>query len=315
MKALMIPLALRDPLRNFSYVRPGISYIHSSSTHLHHMKIGRGEAPTRIDSLILQSRTAVHCTVTSRSICHSDFGILKRNALEVKRKLMAYIPPHLRKATAAPPSQVVKVHSPTDRSSEQEMYTIDDIISVFGPSVGSRGTLNAVESNPDTLAYVLLFGDRFSNCNSRGEIFCKTNVHLLHQSQSATRMDDSDAPTVEKRGTERSTAEFPVFLGNGTGRCGKWECLGWHRIANVTYLQPKSAELVKMLDEKFNGEARSSEKWQSSLRMEWAAVALARVKGLEKEDPMGNVVRKPAKGVKELLEEMRSSDTHISSSE
>ena len=69
-----------------------------------------------------------------------------------------------------------------------------------------------------------------------------------------------------------------------------------------------------MLVEKFHGEARSSEKWQSSLRMEWAAAALEKVKGLEKEDLIRNVVRKPAKGVKEILEEMRSSELRISPS-
>lgn len=69
-----------------------------------------------------------------------------------------------------------------------------------------------------------------------------------------------------------------------------------------------------MLNEKFAGVARSSEEWHSSLSRQWAAVMLEKVKGRENENPMEGLERKPAKSVKQLLEEMRSG-THTNTSE
>ncbi|KAL8696734.1 MAG: hypothetical protein Q9201_007508 [Fulgogasparrea decipioides] len=112
---------------------------------------------------------------------------------------------------------------------------------------------------------------------------------------------------------------------------------GWYHIKSVTYLEPKSPELIKMLDGKFTpaGKKRSPEQWERSLGMRWGVVEFVPDgegdakgaggfgkgdgegvgKGKEEKGLLGNpmvplkpMAEKEAKSVREMLEEIRLRD-------
>lgn len=87
---------------------------------------------------------------------------------------------------------------------------------------------------------------------------------------------------------------------------------GAHSITRIQYLMPRSPLLVKMLESKFTGpkNERSEEAWNKSLNMKWAIVDLARMQGGEHgSNPMEPLREKQKKGVSEMLEELRLSET------
>ena len=81
---------------------------------------------------------------------------------------------------------------------------------------------------------------------------------------------------------------------------------GARSIESITYLQPGSAELIKMLDMKFGPQRkeRTPESWQSSLSMKWAIVEMGELE--ECKNPMVPLRKmKDEKSVNEMLQEMR----------
>ena len=75
---------------------------------------------------------------------------------------------------------------------------------------------------------------------------------------------------------------------------------------------PRTPLLIKMLESKFTGpkNERSEEAWNKSLNMKWAIVDLARVEGGEQgTNPMEPLKEIQKKGVSEMLEELRLSES------
>ncbi|KAI9707447.1 MAG: hypothetical protein M1836_000408 [Candelina mexicana] len=209
-----------------------------------------------------------------------------------------YIPPHLRN------KENVNSANGEPTKPEDELYTLNEIISRFGQVVGRPGTLNASETKPDTLAFILVFRKQHPNYHSRGEIFCKSNLHLLPNTES-----DSTAPNPDK-------IVIPVFEQHDhqTVHSSSFKSLGWHHVMQITYLEPRSAALVAMLEEKFRitradgtevQKTRDAQRWQESLAMRWAVVTLEKAEYCAEKDPMEGCVREERKGVNELMREMR----------
>ena len=223
---------------------------------------------------------------------------------------MAYVPPHLRRRENVTPAAI-----PVDLESSKKTYSLDDITQVFGKCIGKQGTLNATK--PDILTYVLLFIHPNPNTNLKGEILTHTNIHLLHDSDdtSTTDFDDtySDITTPFSE-NPITTSEFPLFKAYGkevnqyNGQPQSFECHGWHHVSNITYLEPRSHELIEMLTEKWADMPRDKNAWEQSLRMIWAAVTVEKVKGREDEDPMAGWKPRVTKSVNEMLMEMRLGD-------
>ena len=75
---------------------------------------------------------------------------------------------------------------------------------------------------------------------------------------------------------------------------------------------PRTPLLVRMLESKFTGpkNERSEEAWNKSLNMKWAIVDLERVKeGEQGSNPMEPLKEIQRKGVSEMLEELRLSES------
>ncbi len=219
-----------------------------------------------------------------------------------------YMPPHLRN------KENLKSGNDMPTKPEDELYSLNEIVSHLGPTVGKPSTLNASASNPEALAFILVFGvvDHHPKYHTHGEIFCKSNLSLLSAPADTTTKNDESAATPN----EGQEIIIPVFEQHGrqTSHNPSFKSLGWHSVTQTTFLEPRSAELVAMMDIKFRTrkpdgtevqKTRDAQRWQESLAMRWAVVKLGKVEKSIGKDPMEGCVREQKKGVNELMREMR----------
>ncbi|KAI9817831.1 MAG: hypothetical protein M1827_000950 [Pycnora praestabilis] len=260
-----------------------------------------------------------------------------------------YVPPHLRDKENAKSSNDNKTDDPSSSSSpssskpsigqQPELYTINEITSHLGRLEGKHGTLNASVENSNTVSFILVFNGQHPYFVDKGQILCKSNLHLLPQMSSPTATISNSSSIVDSNNTNNSNntipAEppppthttsqrtlIPVFTQpqNAWAQQGEFLSLGYHCITGISYLEPRSAELVAMLDAKFKERTRNLEGWEKSLGMRWAVVELDKIEdrvgeGIRREDPMEGFVRERVKGVRELMEEMRIRDAMSASAD
>ncbi|KAL9123389.1 MAG: hypothetical protein Q9187_000071 [Circinaria calcarea] len=178
-------------------------------------------------------------------------------------------------------------------------YTAPQITHVFGEPSTHPKTLNAIPSKPGILAFVLLYQTPPQrNMKSRHEFFVANgNFHLLFQEGTRSNAVTSPSMFPELVVADVSKVIFPVFLGSEHTRRfeakGSWECLGWNRIKAVSYLQPQSNELVKLLKEEW-GEwttDRATEEllWKTGAKKKVVVVETERVPDRRLENPMEDV--------------------------
>lgn len=117
-------------------------------------------------------------------------------------------------------------------------------------------------------------------------------------------------------------AVFKQVRGAQRGRSFKFD--SWYQIDKLAFLEPKSDELIKMLQQKwteknrfgnFKQEERSEEQWKQSLSYRWAVLKLKKDEVAEKEMGVPKVERLPEqdpespkvakKSVNEMLAELR----------
>lgn len=164
-------------------------------------------------------------------------------------------------------------------------------------------------------------------------IFVHTNLHLLPDIPAESR---AEWQTKFDRGEKANFQDRPVLAGENTPKAisvfaqpehahntrdenaSNFEFVGYHKIVNVERLAPRSSQLVKMLQQKWNMgsspvKTRWSERWEESLSMEWAVVKLADDEEANAELPKPDIQHLKApyrenKGVNEMLQEMRLAD-------
>ncbi|KAI4218308.1 MAG: hypothetical protein L6R40_008786 [Gallowayella cf. fulva] len=264
-----------------------------------------------------------------------------------------YIPPHLRKKESsnnrASSAEAATTLTPYPTLQPEEgLYTLTEITNHLGLAAedGKPGTLHASRTDPDALAFILVFAGQHPDFDSRREILCKSNLYLLPHppplSSLPANLSDNSAdetsgaetkavpPSPLRAATQTPTTAasviptpIPIFLQthSKTPHTPAWKPLGLHLLASTTYLEPRSARLIELLDRKFkitrpDGrevlKTRRGGNWEASLGMRWAVVRLERkVGGADEEDdddPMKGCVREERKGVREMMEEMRIRD-------
>lgn len=225
-----------------------------------------------------------------------------------------------------------------------------------------HSTLNSSRSEPDALKYVVLFKDANPRWQSDRIVYVKTNLYLLPGSETfgdavaAQKKEQEDPVNGEGEAGARqsqppseggSSADIathtpdlsayhlePVAVFEQVGsRSGGFRFAGYHAIARLQFLEPRSQDLVRMLEQKFSvvdvfgrvvRQQRSPEAWKASLEHRWAVLQLARIgdeeaegKGLaapdiKVEEVVERGVKKkkkgeeaPKKSVNEMLKEMR----------
>ncbi|MCJ1407761.1 hypothetical protein MMC19_001832 [Ptychographa xylographoides] len=294
-----------------------------------------------------------------------------------------YIPPALRKKFTQLTNADIPQNSLTGdvdpsashkESSSSEYLSLDDIFEHFFPfqddpslsTPAQTGTLNASATDPDKVAFILLFHEANPRWKDEHIIFTKTRLELLPQAQNtvkdsidpgsagtstgASNLTDISVGKAEQEGSEShninvdtlnltSSSDIDPFLYSdvplpshpiavfeqirGGKKNANFHFAGWFCIGRIAFLEPKSAELVRMLKQKWQREdkdggvrekARVAESWERSLRQRWAVVRLeADVEAEKVRGPL--VVEKaparekgPKKTVNELLAEMRMND-------
>ena len=215
-----------------------------------------------------------------------------------------------------------------------------------------KGTLNASAKDPTLIAYVILYHNANPRWASDGIIFTKSNLELLppataadqpgvsgekdreedanggageHEvpdagaSQSLESSDEKPSSLNEQPvpKAQPNTTPIAVFTQDrGPQSSRSYTFTGWYEISRLTVLEPNSAELKRMLEQKWartnarTGEvkhlSRDAEKWKESLGYKWAVLKLERSKEA-KEDLVVERIDQGGdkKSVNEMLAEMR----------
>ncbi|KAL8768807.1 MAG: hypothetical protein Q9209_005096 [Squamulea sp. 1 TL-2023] len=133
------------------------------------------------------------------------------------------------------------------------------------------------------------------------------------------KTDDMKRKTTTKGKGDFPIHPIPIFVQQeqdhrspsfDSSRHARFTFSGYYRIASIRYLEPRSMELMEMMELKYNlwGKKRSVEAWERSLGERWAVVEFVSAG----EEAIGNPMvplrgrdRGEGKGVREMLEEMR----------
>ena len=216
----------------------------------------------------------------------------------------------------------------------------------------AKGTLNTSAADPEKLAYVILFHNANPRWATHGIIFTKSNLELL---PPATAEDQPDVSAAKEEGKEvngsagdhevpdstasqslessdetissvgkqpvpkatPNTTPIAVFTQDrGPQSNRSYAFTGWYEVSRLTFLEPKSADLARMLEQKWartnqrTGEvkhqARDAEKWRESLGYRWAVLKLEKSKEAKEDLVVARIDQGGAeKSVNEMLAEMR----------
>ncbi|KAL5490584.1 hypothetical protein ACEPAI_5417 [Sanghuangporus weigelae] len=224
---------------------------------------------------------------------------------------MAYVPPHLRNKQHVTSQSEAGSKSLESRLSDRQSrimlsnstYSLDDIAGLLGCAKHCLSTLTVVKplrseetnelediqkSEDDTLRALLLFDGQHPEWKNEHKVLCKSNLHVLHKLTNV-QLDQIDQSSTHSFAIDESSIEYPLFqqlpfLKNN------FDFAGWWRIQSITFLAPRSAELIALFEKKFSTQdkrgrntfnsprgsqkARTEEAWRDGLRRQWAVVAL-----------------------------------------
>jgi hypothetical protein len=276
---------------------------------------------------------------------------------------MAYVPPHLRRKSEAKPDggdarDGGRRHTKENLSPDDRVigFRQQEITSHFWPveqgeetfDLSDKGkTLHDSADRSGKLAFVMLFAGANPQWKNEHTIYTKSSLDLLPRSSAAEAdasqsnagvgdIDSSDrAPNHDSRiqapsngdADDQAIAVFEQVYSNKSQSGPPYQRFrfdGWYNIENVTFLEPHSAALVKMLEKKWTKPSkfggvkkieRDSANWKSSLSVEWAEIKLAKDEAASKELGEPQIERlpdtelaSPKRSVNEMLAEMRLKD-------
>jgi hypothetical protein len=225
-----------------------------------------------------------------------------------------YVPPGRRATGEAREQRSSRVvaDSPTDtyeprQDTTPKSYLSSDICNYFddessGPTYAVSSTLHASASSPDSLAFVMLFHGANPRWATDHILFVKSNLHLLR----------TETVHVEETATPHKLPEsVAVFEQRSHTRPARFQFVGYYKVTHVDFLSPRTADLVRMLEQKWTKKdrhgnvsqiEREGEAWKRSLNQTWAVVKFEKDEAAEKEK---GTLELPERSVNELLQEMR----------
>ena len=186
-------------------------------------------------------------------------------------------------------------------------YLSSDICSYFdddssGPSYVASSTLHASASSPDSLAFVMLFHGANPRWATDQILFVKSNLHLLRTNK--VDVEETAAP-------QKLPESVAVFEQKLHTRPARFQFVGYYKVTHVDFLSPRTADLVRMLEQKWikkdrHGNVgqieREGEAWKRSLNQTWAVVKFQKDEAAEKAK---GTFELPEKSVNQLIQEMR----------
>ncbi|KAI9798069.1 MAG: hypothetical protein M1833_004966 [Piccolia ochrophora] len=216
-----------------------------------------------------------------------------------------YIPPALRNRT----SSSLPEHSSSDG------HNLSDICRHFGIYEGQHSTLNGSAAASSSLTFILMFHNQHPDAPSF--IFCKSNLDLLPPPPKADNLPEK--PQSPAKIVPDPPISVPVFVEKNRTT---FSFAGYRKLSSITYLYPRSQELITMLEKKFTktvggglgpdgvhkevrtlAKARSSQQWAQSLSKTWAVIEL-QVDGARKDEEL-RIAKAEPMSVTEKLERMR----------
>lgn len=260
-----------------------------------------------------------------------------------------YVPPGLRKQSLQQPQEndkpKPKFQNDDKRVSLKELHDhywpIKDDLKSHDSTNGHNQTLHGSAEQPGKLTYIILFYNANPRWREDNIIFTKSSLHLLPgypadgesqiahaEEQSNTEASQQDckeeaeaADDTFKAAAKESSEPVAVFrelFKKPSTRTIVFE--GWYQIDKVSFIEPQSQELARMLAQKWTRKdrfgkeikvQREGPKWQESMRHHWAVIKLTKAQ-TELEAPKIERLpddhlapQAPQKSVNEMLAEMR----------
>lgn len=254
-----------------------------------------------------------------------------------------YVPPALRTGSnSAAASASAKPSAPELPGSD--LYSLHDIQHHYWPdqttNEDSRRTLHDSAAFPERLSYVLLFERANPRWDSDGIVFTKSSLDLLpreaadDETTEATPIEgeistttlaknavSDDSPEAASN-THPPVAVYAQTTNMRSHTVRNFTFCGYFRIDKLTFLEPHSKELARMLEQKWSvvdkrgnvrPRQRSTEAWEESMGLRWAVVKFKKDESANKEKDVPNIERVELheedegakKGVTEMLREMR----------
>lgn len=198
-------------------------------------------------------------------------------------------------------------------------------------------TLHDTAKLPGRLGYLMLFVDANPRWDEEKIIFVKTNLDLLtaelvNDAVPDVFDDHNDGRQAVVNANQGENEQVPIAaykqLQYHTGAVFKFD--GYYRIVRLEFLQPRSLELIRMLEQKWSlnrvgtktTKTRHRDGWHASLNMRCAVVKFARddiasqaleppsIARIDSSDPrfVRATAPKETKSVNELLKELRMKD-------
>ncbi|KAK7544281.1 uncharacterized protein J3D65DRAFT_13136 [Phyllosticta citribraziliensis] len=238
-------------------------------------------------------------------------------------------------------------------------HPVDLAAQSAGGTDAVNSTLHSSSFESGKLKYAILFVDANPRWSSDKIIFAKSNLHLLpgaprkdsatveeeqkpgsanaedgadkEQQQTPDQQNpdqDAEAPTKPHESTiEPNLGAIAVFEQVGS-RMGGMRFIGYHKLTRIQFLEPRSVDLVRMLEQKWSipdkyGHVRQirrdSDKWLKSMGYRWAVLKFeddaeanatldppdVKINAERELVPKVKKERKPQKSVNELLRELR----------
>lgn len=258
-----------------------------------------------------------------------------------------YVPPGLRKQSLQQPpgddKPMPKFQNDDKRVSLKELHDhywpIKDDLKSNDSENGHNRTLHGSAEQPEKLTYIILFYNANPRWRDDNIIFTKSSLHLLpgcpadgeskivhtdeqHSVEVQDRKEEAkaadDTSTSGAKESSEPVAVFRELFKKPSTRTIIFE--GWYKIDKVSFIEPQSQELARMLAQKWTRKdrfgkeikvEREGSRWQGSMRQRWAVVKMKKA-GTELEAPKIERLpddhlapQAPQKSVNEMLAEMR----------
>ncbi|KAK5058724.1 hypothetical protein LTR84_010988 [Exophiala bonariae] len=155
------------------------------------------------------------------------------------------------------------------------------------PPLKSHATLLASAAHPRVLSYVLVFHDSNPRWKKDNIIFAKSNLHLLPPEHSDDLKIDSNNDAHGKNSDMGASCgvpreEVPIAVFHGARSCdrNRMDFDAWYRVSRVQILEPHTAELERMMGQKFSllhmkhSQDAKTKKFERSLKRKWAVIKL-----------------------------------------
>ncbi|KAF2405442.1 hypothetical protein EJ06DRAFT_525955 [Trichodelitschia bisporula] len=154
----------------------------------------------------------------------------------------------------------------------------------------ARYLLNSTASDPDRLAFIMLFWNANPRWKTHKALFAKTKVNILPGYLPPYQFEDADTQTslpaikpIPSVVHVPAGPQRPIAVYERVSRRGPFAFAGWHTVERVEFLRPRSKALLRMLEQKWALEDRKEDRkvergskvWNRSVGVEWAVVQLA----------------------------------------